>query len=179
MSGRRICLGVVVGAHGLGGAVRVKCFTERPADIATYGPLWDEAGTRQFALRVLSETKGVATAKIEGISSRDAAEALKGLRFMLDRDALPEPDEEEYYAADLVGLRAEGNDGRAYGTVAGLYDFGGGDILEIKGPEGAMLVPFTKAAVPVVDVNGGRIVIDPPAEVEMERAAQSGGPDGE
>ena len=163
MSGLPICVGVITGAHGVRGAVRVKSFTAVPADIATYGPLADESGGRRFRLRVVGEAKGVVVAKIAGIEDRDAAEALKGLRLYVERSALPEAGEEEYYHADLLGLEAALRDGTPLGRVRAVHDFGAGDSLEIALPSGAtVLVPFTRTAVPVVDLAGGRVVIDPP-----------------
>lgn len=168
MSGR-VCVGVILGAHGLKGAVRIKSFTERAADVAAYGVAEDEAGGRRFRLTPVGEAKGVVTARIEGVSERDGAESLKGLRLYVARSSLPEPEEEEFYYSDLVGLKAELADGTVVGVVKAVFDFGGGDVIEISGPEGARMLPFTKAAVPVVDVAGGRLVVDPPIEIEAER----------
>jgi len=162
----RVCLGVVVGAHGVRGLVRIKSFTEAPGDIAAYGPLSDEAGARSFAVRVTGEAKGAILAAIAGVADRDAAEALKGTRLYVDRAALPVPvDAEEFYHADLIGLMAEDRAGRALGRVVAVHNFGAGDLLEIA-PEGgqSLLLPFTKAAVPEVDLAGGRLVVEPPAE---------------
>ncbi len=180
MSGR-VCVGVILGAHGLKGAVRIKSFTERPADVAAYGAVEDEAGRRRFRLRLVGEAKGAVMAQIEGVGERDAAEALKGLKLYVARSVLPPPEEEEYYCSDLVGLAVEGVDGRAMGTVKAVFDFGGGDILEVVGPQGAVMLPFTKAAVPVVDIAGGRLVVEPPVEVEAgpEDGEEDGGNDGE
>jgi len=156
----------VVGAHGVRGLVRIKSFTEAPGDIAAYGPLSDEAGARSFAVRVTGEAKGAILAAIAGVADRDAAEALKGTRLYVDRAALPVPvDAEEFYHADLIGLMAEDRAGRALGRVVAVHNFGAGDLLEIA-PEGgqSLLLPFTKAAVPEVDLAGGRLVVEPPAE---------------
>lgn len=156
--------------------MRVKSFTECPADIDAYGPVETEAGDRRFRVSVIGEVKGVVTARLDGVESRDAAEALKGTRLMIERAALPQPEEEEYYASDLVGLRAEGVDGADLGRVKAVFDFGAGDVVEIEAPSGAVVVPFTRAVVPVVDIAGGRIVVDPPAVIEGDR---SEGADGE
>jgi 16S rRNA processing protein RimM len=102
-------------------------------------------------------------ATLSGIGDRDAAEALKGVNLFAPRDALPPAGEDEFYHADLVGLRAEAEDGTDMGTVRALHDFGAGDVIEIQGPDGAPFVlPFTRAAVPVIDIAGGRIVVAPP-----------------
>jgi 16S rRNA processing protein RimM len=170
---KRICLGVVAGAHGVRGLVKIKSFTEAPGDLLAYGPLSDEAGTRRFEITVKGMAKGSVLAAMTGIDDRDAAQALKGTRLYVDRAALPAADEEEtYYHADLVGLRAEDRDGGHIGRVAAVHNFGAGDLLEIARGEDEpeLLVPFTKAAVPEVDLKGGRLVIDPPAEIVAERS---------
>jgi 16S rRNA processing protein RimM len=164
LPGKRLCVGVVAGPHGVGGAVRVKSFTADPADIGAYGPVCDEAGLRRFGIRVLGLQKGVVLAKLEGVATREAAEALKGLRLHVERDRLPPPEAEEFYHADLVGLTAALADGAAFGRIAAIWDFGAGTSLEIERPGGgAVMVPFTRAAVPVVDLAAGRVVVDPPA----------------
>jgi 16S rRNA processing protein RimM len=176
----RVCVGVILGAHGLKGAVRIKSFTERPVDVAAYGAVEDEAGLRRFRLRLVGETKGAVMAQIEGVGERNAAEALKGLKLYVARSTLPPPEEEEFYCSDLVGLAAALADGTPMGKVKAVYDFGGGDIIEIDGPNGALMLPFTKAAVPLVDVAGGRLVIEPPVEVEaLGDENEDGGNDGE
>jgi 16S rRNA processing protein RimM len=107
---------------------------------------------------------------VDGIATREQAQALAGVRLFVDRSALPETeDEDEFYHADLIGLRAETADGTPFGTVLALYDFGAGDVLEIRMPDGQTeLLPFTRAVVPVVDVKGGRLVVEPPDVVEVK-----------
>ena len=172
----RLCVGVIVGAHGIKGAVRIKTFTAVAADVAAYGPVEDEAG-RRFRLQLLGAAHkgGAVTAKVDGVGSRDEAEALKGTRLYVARTALPEPAEDEFYYSDLVGLSAEAPDGRRLGTVKGVFDFGGGDVIEITGPDGAWMVPFTRQVVPVVDLDAGRVVVDPPAEVSAGEPGADGG----
>lgn len=161
---RKLCVGIVTGAHGIRGGVRLKSFTAEPSDIGAYGPLSDEAGARRFTLRVTGVVKGAILAEIAGINDRNAAEALKGLQLFVDRDQLPPAEEEEFYHADLIGLRAELANGELLGTVSALHDFGAGQSLEIAtGGRETILVPFTKAAVPVIEVAAGRLVIEPPA----------------
>jgi 16S rRNA processing protein RimM len=161
----RVCLGAIAGAHGVRGLVRIKSFTEAPEDLSAYGPLSDEAGRRRFDVTVKSQAKGALIAAIAGVDDRDAAEALKGTRLYVDRAALPPTEEEEFYHADLIGLNAEDRSGKAIGRVAGVQNYGAGDILEIARTDGTeLLVPFTKAAVPEVDLAGGRLVVDPPAQ---------------
>jgi 16S rRNA processing protein RimM len=160
---KRVCVGVVTGAHGVRGAVRIKSFTAEPEDVAGYGPLEDERGERRFALRLVGSAKGVLIAAISGIDDRDRAEALRGLRLYLPRSALPPPEEEEYYHADLIGLAAALPDGTPIGTVRAVHDFGAGDTLEIERSEGPpVMVPFTREIVPVVDLDAARLVVDPP-----------------
>jgi 16S rRNA processing protein RimM len=170
----RICVGIITGAQGVRGAVRIKSFTAAPEDVAAYGAVADEAEKRSFALHIVGKAKGVVVAKIAGIEDRDAAEALKGVRLYVARSALPEPEAEEYYHADLIGLRAEQVDGALFGRVRAVHEYGAGDSLEVERPEGGtVLVPFTRAAVPVVDIAGGRVVIDPPEGLLDGRTVES------
>jgi len=157
----------VVGAQGLGGVVRVKSFTANPADLAAYGPVVDDAG-RSLTLSVTGETRGVVLARIEGVKDRTQAEALKGARFYVSRDALPAPAEDEFYLADLVGLAAEREDGTALGRVKAVHDFGAGEVIELEGPGATVMLPFTRAVVPVVDLAGKRVVVVPPSVIGDE-----------
>jgi len=170
---RLICVGAIVGAHGVRGAVKIKSFTAAPADIAAYGPLSDESGRRQFALKQIGEARGLVLATIDGVRDRDQAEALRGTQLFVDRARLPRPAEEEYYHADLIGLDAEDATGKPIGVVRAVLNHGAGDVLEISLADGGtMLLPFTRATVPVVDLAGGRVVVDPPADVEDGEAQQ-------
>ncbi len=164
MSDRKLCVGVITAPHGVRGQVRVKSFTAAPDDIAAYGPLSDAAGERRFRLEIVGHAKGVLLARIKGISSREAAEALRGVELYVDRDILPEPeDEDEFYYADLLGLQAVLPTGEPYGRVKALHDFGAGDMIEIAvAGSGDILLPFTKVTVPEIDLDAGRIVVDPP-----------------
>jgi 16S rRNA processing protein RimM len=161
---RKLCVGVVIGAHGIKGAVRVKTFTVEPSDVAAYGPVSDEAGVRRYAIKVLSASDGQVVASLAGVADRNAAEALKGLRLFVDRSALPAVEGvDEYYVQDLVGLSAEDGERRVIGKVIGAYDFGAGEVLELSLADGAVvMLPFTRATVPVVDLAGGRIVVEIP-----------------
>jgi len=160
---KRVCVGILTGAQGVRGAVRVKSFTADPQDVARYGPLEDESGERRFRLRLAGSAKGVVIAHLTGIDDRDQAEALRGLRLYLPRAALPPPGEEEYYHTDLIGLAAALADGTPVGQVRAVHDFGAGDTLEIERALGPpVMVPFTRAIVPVVDLDAGRLVLDPP-----------------
>ncbi|MBV9521393.1 MAG: 16S rRNA processing protein RimM [Alphaproteobacteria bacterium] len=159
----RICLGAITGAQGVRGAVRIKPFTARPEDVAAYGPVEDEAGRRSWNIRLIGKAKGVVIGRIPGIEDRDAAAALKGVRLYVDRAALPPPAEEEYYHADLLGLAVVLSDGTMLGRVRAVHEYGAGDCIEVTPEAGAaIMVPFTKAAVPTVDLAAGRLVVEPP-----------------
>ncbi len=166
--GARVCLGAIAGAHGVRGLVKIKSFTQDPANLTAYGPLGDESGRRRFEIAVTGQAKGLLVARIAGVEDRDAAQALRGVRLYVARAALPEPEEaEEYYQADLIGLAAEDPQGRPLGKVAAVENYGAGDFLEIARAQGApLLVPFTKVVVPLIDLEGGRVVVDLPEEVE-------------
>lgn len=156
-------MGVITGAHGVRGEVRVKSFTGEPAAIAAYGPLEDERGARRFNLALCGTVRGMLIARLEGVADRNAAERLKGTQLYLRRAALPPPAEEEYYHADLIGLAVELTNGGTLGRVRAVHDFGAGDSLEVEKPDGkVVVVPFTETVVPVVDIAGGRLVVDPP-----------------
>lgn len=157
-----VCVGVIVGAHGIRGEVRVKCFTDDPEDLDQYGPLWDEGGKHPFKARVVGVSKGLALVALEGVTDRNRAESLKGVRLNISRDALPEADEDEFMVADLVGATAQTSAGEVLGSVKGVYNFGAGDVLEIMGPKGSLMVPFTRQVVPEVDVAARKVVVDPP-----------------
>ena len=157
----QILVGVIGAAHGIRGEVRVKSFTGDPAAIAAYGPLATEDGRRTLevlSFRPLKDDMGVI--RLKGVEDRTAAEALTNLRLFIDRERLPAPDDDEFYHADLIGLRAETTSGVALGHVIALQNFGAGDLVEIAPPHGeTLLVPFTKVFVPEVDMAGGRIVV--------------------
>jgi 16S rRNA processing protein RimM len=183
-------LGAIAGAHGVRGEVKIKSFTADPRKIGGYGPVEDESGARRFKVKVrglagglviarLAEVppQGSKTGSLEGatdqkdrwVEDRNAAEALKGLRLYVGRDKLPRPKRGEWYLADLIGLRAERMDGTAMGTVKSVQNYGAGDIVEVETEPGrTVFVPFTKRAVPEVDVEGGRLVIEPPVETEAK-----------
>lgn len=164
---KRIQVGVFGAPHGVRGEVRLKSHTGDPTAIGDYGPLSDDAG-RRFELTALRPVKDdILVVRVKGVSDRNAAAALTNVKLFIDRAALPQADEEEFYQADLIGLRAETQDGAPVGTVVAVHNHGAGDILEIAPEAGeTLLLPFTRAVAPVVDVRGGRIVVAPPAEVE-------------
>jgi 16S rRNA processing protein RimM len=157
-----VCLGLITAAHGVRGAVRIRSFTMRPEDLVAYGDLFDERGERCFRLHLIGVARGGLVANIDGIDERSAAERLLGQTLHVPRAALPATDPEEYYHADLVGLRAElvegGDEALPLGKVVGIDDFGAGPVLEIA-LAGAppLMVPFTRAMVPWIDLDAGRI----------------------
>lgn len=158
----RVCIGQIGAPHGVRGLVVVRAFTEVPEDVAAYGPVSTEDG-RVLDISVRGAKKAGLIVHIDGISTREDAAALKGRRIYVDRDRLPEPDAEEFYHADLIGLRAEDDHARPLGRVIAIHDFGAGDLIEIDpGGGDAVMVPFTAETVPEVDIRGGRIVIVAP-----------------
>jgi 16S rRNA processing protein RimM len=171
--------GIIVGAQGVRGLVRVKTFTQTSGVIADYGPLFNESGERQFNVTLVEARPTVAVLKIDGVTSREAAEALKGLMLHIPRSALPEVDEDEFYHADLVGLIAETEAEGRIGVVSSLDDFGAGELIEIALDAGGapLVCPFTMAVVPIVDIAGGKVVLNPPAGLwPRETKAKHTGP---
>ncbi|WP_439552265.1 ribosome maturation factor RimM [Falsiroseomonas sp.] len=159
---QRVLVGEVGRPHGVRGLVRLHAFTADPRAIGSYGPLTDQAGTKVFRITPLPDGLG----RIEGVADRDAAARLTGTKLYVERSQLPPPaDPDEFYLSDLEGLAAFAEDGVAIGTVRLVEDHGAGPFLIIDGSAGELLLPFTKACVPVVDVAGGRITVVPPAEV--------------
>ncbi|WP_044559526.1 ribosome maturation factor RimM [Azospirillum sp. B4] len=185
-SATRICVGQFVGSHGVRGRVKVKSFTAVPESLFAYGKLSDESGARTFALTMTGMGKDHFLAELQGVRDRDAADALKGTRLYIERGQLPATDDEdEFYHADLIGLVATTADGEPFGEIKAIYDFGGGDMLEIAHAASGktVTIPFTRAAVPVVDVKAGLVTVEPPAGLfekvkptPEELAEMEGGP---
>lgn len=181
-AGQRVCVGAIVGARGLNGDVWVKSFTAAPEDVAAYGPVSDAAGKRRFTLSVVGHGSGGVIARIDGIADRTAAEAVQGIELFVDRAVLPAPAEDEFYFADLIGLTAERADapdeaGRLIGRVDDVHDFGAGAVLEVRLAQGGVaMVPFTREAVPAVDLARGRLLIAPlPGLLAPAADSESGG----
>ena len=164
---RDVLLAVVVGPQGLKGGVRVKAFTQTPDSLANYRMLHTKDG-RHFTVSAARATKpDEAVLTLAEISSRAAAEALRGTELFVTRAALPATDKEEYYHADLIGLRAEDVEGRTLGKVLAIHNYGAGDVIEIARPDGdTVLLPFTRQTVPHIEVDKERIVVAVPEEVE-------------
>jgi 16S rRNA processing protein RimM len=162
-----ICVARIGAAHGVRGAVKLWTFTEDPLAVKHYGPLMTKDGARQFEVTHVREAKDHLVATLKGIATREDAERLNGLELYVARDKLPETDEDEYYHADLIGLAAVNAADEPLGRVVAIHNFGAGDIIEIAPAKGAtMLLPFTNAVVPTVDLAGGRVVIELPQEIE-------------
>jgi 16S rRNA processing protein RimM len=162
-----ICVARIGAAHGVRGAVKLWTFTEDPLAVKHYGPLTTRDGARQFEVTHAREAKDHLVATLKGIATREEAERLNGVELYIARDKLPETDEGEYYHADLIGLAAVTIADAPIGRVIAIHNFGAGDIIEIAPPHGAtLLLPFTNAVVPTVDLAGGRVVIELPEEID-------------
>ena len=161
----RLLLGVIAGPKGIKGEMKVKSFTEIPEDIVSYGLLEDKTGNTQFIVTLVGTSKNLPVIRIKGVVDRNQAEALKGQELYISREKLPGTDDaDEFYHTDLIGLDVIEEDGSKYGEVLRLYDFGGGDMLEIKpekkGAKSTVLVPFTKEMVPTVDLAARQVTIN-------------------
>jgi 16S rRNA processing protein RimM len=171
MSKGLIRVGVFGAPHGVRGEVRLKSYTQDPASIGNYGPLTDAVGARVFEISALRPIKDdMFVARLRGIADRNAAEALTNVELYVPREHLPAAEEDEFYHADLIGLRAETATGEMLGRVVAMQNFGAGDLVEIavEGTRETLLVPFTKACVPEIDLGAGRLLVEPPAEVDVE-----------
>ncbi len=163
----QVCVARIGAPHGVRGAVKLWTFTEDPFAVTRYGPLATGDGTRSFEVAHAREGKGHLVATLKGVTTRNEAERLNGIELYVAREKLPATDEDEYYHADLIGLAAVSAVDEPLGKVIAVHNFGAGDIIEIAPPKGAtLLLPFTNAVVPTVDIAGGRVVIELPAEIE-------------
>jgi len=167
LSEKTILLGVIGRPHGVRGHVHVHSYTADPAALASYGPLSDGRG-RLFRLRWQSEGVARVAEIVDGkpiwVTDREAAGRLVNVRLHIERDRLPPPEEDEFYVADLVGLAAVAPDGSELGRIDAVHDYGAGVSIEI----GKLIVPFTREAVPHVDIAAGRVTVQPPAETAGE-----------
>lgn len=154
---------MIAGAHGIRGQVRLRSFTAEPEDIAAYHPLTDETGAKIFEVTIHKAMKDFFVASVENVKDRNAAEALRGVRLYVARDAMPEVEEGQYYQTDLVGLAAVDDQGKSYGQVMAVHDYGAGVFLEIgSSKKDSFMLPFKDAHVPEVDLKAGRVVIAVP-----------------
>jgi 16S rRNA processing protein RimM len=167
----QICIARIGAAHGVRGAVKLWTFTEDPLAVMQYGLLATKDGARSFEVATAREAKGHLVATLKGIASREEAERLNGVELYIAREKLPATEADEYYHADLIGLAAVNSADEPIGRITAIHNFGAGDIIEIAPPHGTtMLLPFTNAVVPFVDLKGGRVVIELPKEVEDEES---------
>lgn len=159
----QLCVGAISGSYGVRGEVRLKSFCAEPTAIAEYGPLYSEDGTRSFKVALTRPVAGGLGARIAGVDTKEQADALKGITLFVSRDKFPSLPDDEYYHADLIGLEVRDTGGVLLGKVTAVHNHGAGDLLEV-GVAGAtsILLPFTMATVPTVDLGAGRIVVDPP-----------------
>lgn len=171
----RILLGRIKAAHGIRGEVLVTSFAEAPEDVAAYGPLATADGKRVYELSVVRVTPKGVVARVAGVSDRTAAEALRGTELYVERDRLPEPADDEFYHADIIGLDAVTPDGKLVGTIIAIENFGAGDLIEVRlaGSRRTEYVPFTDAFVPAIDIAARRVT------VVMPVASDDDGPDAE
>ncbi|PPQ40315.1 16S rRNA processing protein RimM [Rhodoblastus acidophilus] len=162
-----ILVGVFGAPHGVRGEIRVKSYTQDPLSLADYDGLHDGAG-RAFEIVSARPLKDdLLVVRVKNVNDRDAAQALTHTKLYVPREKLPPTEEDEFYTRDLIGLRAETEDGAVLGTIVAVPNYGAGDILEVAPPAGeTLLYPFTRAVVPTVDVKGGRVIVIPPAETE-------------
>lgn len=167
-AGARVCLGQIGAPHGVRGQVRLRSFTSDPPAIAGYRPLETEDG-RIVEIKSLRPAKDYFVATLSGIHDRETAAQLTNVRLYVSRERLPQLDEaDEFYHADLIGLAVVDGAGKHIGTVVAIYNFGAGDLIEVRAGDGGKdggktdMIPFDKDTVPVVDIAAGRIVVDPP-----------------
>lgn len=155
-----ICVGAISGAFGVRGEVRLKSFTSDPTAIAEYAPLFTEDGKRRFDVTITRPVANGLAAHLTGIATKEEADAMKGTRLFAERAQMPDLPDDEFYHADLIGLMVLDTGGVELGRVRAVHDHGAGDILDIMGPKGETLVPFTRHAVPTVDLTAGRVIVD-------------------
>lgn len=164
MTTDRICVGVIAGSFGVAGEVRLKSFCSDPEAIAGYGPLFTEDSSRNFTVKLTRTVAGGLGARMSGITTKEQGDALKGTGLFVDRTKLPTLPDDEFYHADLIGLAAHDTGGALIGTVQAIHNHGAGDLLELTGPgmKQSLLIPFTMAVVPTVDLAARRVVVDLP-----------------
>ena len=168
--GKRVCVAQIGAAHGLKGEVRLFSFTGQPDAVATYGALESEDGKRRFEIEALRAGKDHFVARLRGVNDRNDAEALRNTKLYVARERLPKTDQDEFYHADLIGLSAVDTSGQPLSAIIAVHNFGAGDILEIRLPDGAtQMLPFDERSVPHVDIAAERVTIDLPVEIEDEK----------
>lgn len=173
-------LAVIGAAHGIKGEVRVKTYTGDPLDLGSYGLLYDTSG-KSYEILSIRPSKTVVVVRFAGMDDRNAAEALNGKELYVDHAQLPQDlDEDEFYYTDLIGLAVRDNAGVSYGKVSAVFNFGGGDVLEIKeSGKKPVLIPFTLVSVPEILMEEGAILIDPLAAGLVDDGSTSADEEGE
>ncbi|OSP56593.1 ribosome maturation factor RimM [Pseudoruegeria sp. SK021] len=176
MTSPLICVGAIAGSFGVRGEVRLKSFCADPLAIGDYAPLTTEDGSRSFTVQITGQIKDGLAARLSGIATKEAADALKGLRLFAPRDRLPGLPDDEFYHTDLIGLEVVDTGGHILGRVSAVLNHGASDLIEVqgKGLKDGLLLPFTQAVVPTVDLTAGRMVVDPPEGAVPDRAGPSG-----
>jgi 16S rRNA processing protein RimM len=159
---QRICVAQIGAPHGVRGEIKLWPFTADPLSVASYGTLESEDGARRFEIEALRAVKDHLVVRLKGVSDRDAAARLTNTKLFVSRDKLPATEaDDEFYHADLIGLAVVDTEDNALGSVIAVHNFGAGDLVEVKPAQGAtVMLPFTEATVPVVDIAGRRIVVD-------------------
>ena len=159
-----ICVGAIAGAFGVHGEVRLKSYTADPEAIEDYNPLTTEDGSRSFDVGILRPIKNGLAVRLSTVTSKEQADALKGVKLFVPRDRLPSLPDDEFYHTDLIGLDVFDTGGTGLGRVKAVLNHGAGDLLEIHGPglKSTVLLPFTREAVPTVDLDKRRVIADPP-----------------
>lgn len=167
-----VAVGVITGAHGIKGQVKLRSFTNNPQDIENYTPLLNDSGTRRFELQIDGETRQGLIATIKGIKDRNTAEVLKGTQLFTEKSKLPPAEEEEFYYDELIGQEVRDNAGAVLGKVVALYDFGAGDIIEIKMAAGSKeMYPFTRQNFPEIHSKEGYILAELPEIIDAKGKA--------
>ena len=159
-----ICIGSIAGSYGVQGEVRLKSFCAEPADIASYGPLFTEGGSRSFTVQLTRPVTGGYGARLSGVVTKEQADVLRGTALFVDRAKLPSLPDDEFYHTDLIGLAVHDTGGVLVGQVSAVHNHGAGDLLEVQpaGAAPAILLPFTRAIVPTVDLTARRVIVDVP-----------------
>jgi len=164
-----VCVGVISSPHGVRGAFKVKCFTEIVDNIFTYGTLYDEAGD-EVDITPIGQSGGALTAKISGVEDRDEAERLKGKKLYVPREAMPSPDEDEFYIEDLIGLTVKIADGREVGTIRQIANYGAGDVIEVQFNNGTEeMYLFNEITFPTIEIEQGYVELNAPEVLEAKK----------
>ena len=175
MEKNKVCLGAIVGVHGIKGEVKIKCFCDDEKHLTAYGALSNEQGDKTLEIKVVGHSKDLLRAKIKGVEDRTTAEGYVGTGLYIERDKLPSLEEEEFYHADLIGLSAKNSGGEVLGKVNAIYNFGAGDILEVKTLDGALeMMPFNKTFVPTINIKDGYIIVEMMLTEEEETLSNEG-----